>query len=174
LKKKLQMLKEVMVVGIPALLVLTVLFLIYNYFLNRHFNFARTKSTQEISLPLRLQAYERMALFLERIKPENLLTRLPLDKITLADLQSHIVSDIRNELHHNAAQQIYVETETWKLIELAANSTINDLHNLLQQLPAGSSAKEGSLQILKNNELSCKSLIINCLDKIREDVKLYF
>ncbi|MBK6979157.1 MAG: hypothetical protein IPH28_20355 [Cytophagaceae bacterium] len=168
------MLNELLIIGIPAILVLTVLFLIYNYFLNRHFNFAKIKSTQEIALPLRLQAYERMALFLERIKPENLLTRLPLDQISLSDLQSHIVGDIRNELHHNAAQQIYVADDTWKLIEITANSTISDLHSILQQLPKGNSAKEGSLHILKTQDLPCKKLISSALDKLREDMNTYF
>ncbi len=111
-------------------LIVGVVFLLYNYFLNRHFNFGKIKSQQEIVFPLRLQAYERMSLFLERIKPENILTRISLEGLSKSELQSIIISEIKTELNHNVAQQIYVESETWDKIVIAANSTASELNNM--------------------------------------------
>ncbi len=77
------------------------------------------------SLPIRLQAYERMTLFLERIEFNNLTERLkPLDfnKIDYAQLLIH---QINTEFEHNLVQQIYVGSECWNLIKVAKQTTLN-------------------------------------------------
>src|SRR6187402_2039783 len=58
--------------------------------------------------PLRLQAYERMALFLERITPANLLLRLNGETSVALDLQQLLLREIREEYNHNVSQQIYM------------------------------------------------------------------
>lgn len=70
----------------------------------------------EITLPLRLQAYERMALYLERISPHNLILRNNQPQMTVAELQEKMLSDIREELNHNLSQQIYMSEVAWSLI----------------------------------------------------------
>jgi amino acid permease len=158
----------------PSILVITVLFLVYNYFLNRHFDFAKTKSQNEITLPLLLQAHERLALFLERIKPENILTRLPLENMSVKELQSSLVSEIRNELNHNVAQQIYVNPKTWELITLAANSTINELNNKLNEDSSSENSKNSALKILLTSNLACNNIIKEALTSLKADLKNYF
>ncbi|MCD8540775.1 MAG: hypothetical protein LRY55_14125 [Leadbetterella sp.] len=76
-----------------------------------------------ISYPLQLQAGERMILFLERIKPQNLLTRIPTLNLSSTELQQVILQEIRAELDHNAAQQLYIGKDTWKKISAAATAT---------------------------------------------------
>jgi hypothetical protein len=78
----------------------------------------------EITLPLRLQAYERMCLFLERITPNNLLLRLVPSAISALELQQIILHEIREEYNHNVAQQLYVSTHAWEQIVNAMNETV--------------------------------------------------
>ena len=78
------------------------------------------KST-EIVLPLRLQAYERMCLFLERITPNNLVLRLAGSTESTLEFQQVLLRDIRQEYHHNLAQQLYLSTHAWELITKAQN-----------------------------------------------------
>ncbi|NQY29883.1 MAG: hypothetical protein HRT69_10465 [Flavobacteriaceae bacterium] len=82
------------------------------------------KEAQKTALPLRLQAYERMALFLERVNPSNLLLRVsPLsnDKIQYQQL---LAASIEQEFEHNLAQQIYISDECWNVIKTAKSTTI--------------------------------------------------
>jgi hypothetical protein len=78
-------------------------FVIKNY-LSEMFNFQRMeleKAGLKYTLPLRLQAYERTVLFLERINPESMLIRLHVSGMSALDMQGLIISDIRAEYQHN-------------------------------------------------------------------------
>ena len=155
-------------------LIVGVVFLLYNYFLNRHFNFGKIKSQQEIVFPLRLQAYERMSLFLERIKPENILTRISLEGLSKPELQSIIISEIKTELNHNVAQQIYVESETWDKIVIAANSTASELNNIIMGSSEKATSKELAMEILKNHNQNSTQLIAEALTSLKKDIQAYF
>ena len=77
-----------------------------------------------ITLPLRLQAYERMCLFLERIAPNNLLLRLVPSAMSALELQQILLQDIREEYNHNVAQQMYISGNAWEQITSAMNETV--------------------------------------------------
>ena len=76
------------------------------------------------TLPIRLQAYERMALFLERITPSKLLIRVKPTSSDESTYESLIVATIEQEFEHNLSQQIYVSDECWNIIVAAKNTTI--------------------------------------------------
>jgi len=78
------------------------------------------------ALPIRLQAYERMALFLERINPSNLLIRIAPNSSDKMDYQNLVVLHIENEFEHNLTQQIYLSDECWTIITTAKNATIQN------------------------------------------------
>ena len=80
-------------------------------------NFQIRKEGQKIALPLRLQAYERLTLFLERISPSKLLLRVkPTGKDSQAYAQK-LIGVIEQEFEHNLAQQIYVSETAWKAVK---------------------------------------------------------
>ncbi len=101
---------------IPASLVLYAVYLIVRSFMTKEIELkkleVRTRAIETI-LPARLQAYERMTLFLERIAPQNLLIRLNNPGFTARDFQRVLLDEIRNEYNHNVSQQIYMSEETW-------------------------------------------------------------
>src|SRR5450432_3509387 len=68
------------------------------------------------SLPIRLQAYERLTLFLERISPSNIISRTNKPDMNARDLQIALIQTVRSEYEHNLSQQIYVSSEVWNLI----------------------------------------------------------
>jgi hypothetical protein len=85
------------------------------------------KENQKQSLPLRLQAYERLALFLERISPAKLLIRVaPLndDKV---DYQNLLIHHIEQEYEHNLTQQIYITDQCWTMVLTAKNTIIQNI-----------------------------------------------
>lgn len=82
------------------------------------------KDRQKESFPIRLQAYERMALFLERISPSKLLTRVNPTSSNKEDYENLLIANIEQEFEHNLSQQIYVSDDCWTIITAAKNATI--------------------------------------------------
>lgn len=115
---------------LPAVVVAVIAF----YFFNLHTRneehrrrFLLHKESQRHALPVRMQAYERMALFLERIAPGNLLVRVKPFKSGKEDYSLQLVRTIEQEFEHNLAQQIYVSDECWNVIKASKNATINNI-----------------------------------------------
>ena len=88
------------------------------------------KAEKKQSLPLRLQAYERIALFLERSNPNQLLVRIkPLSKDKAAYC-SLLLKTIEQEFEHNLTQQIYITEATWNVVVSSKNATVQLLHGM--------------------------------------------
>ncbi|SRR5690606_17959903 len=113
---------------LPALVVGVVAYYSFNLHVeneNKRRSFLIRKENQKSALPLRLQAYERMALFLERITPGSLLLRVkPLDG-DKHNYESLLIRNIETEFEHNLAQQIYISDECWNAIKASKNATIS-------------------------------------------------
>ena len=112
---------------IPAILVGAIAY----YFFKQHIEnedrrrrFLLQKEMQKEAFPLRLQAYERMVLFLERIAPSKLLTRVTPISSNKEDYEVLLIANIEQEFEHNLSQQIYVSDECWTIITAAKNTTI--------------------------------------------------
>ena len=112
---------------IPALVTGAIAFLFFREHTdndNNRRNFILKESLQKESLTVRLQAYERLALFLERISPQNLLRRVLPISAKKEDYKSLLVSTIEQEFDHNLSQQIYVSDQCWRMLTTAKNSSI--------------------------------------------------
>ncbi|MCL6295248.1 hypothetical protein [Jejuia spongiicola] len=82
------------------------------------------KDLQVSSMPLRLQAYERLALFLERISPNKLMIRVSPISSNKDDYERLLIQNIEQEMEHNLSQQIYVSEKCWSIISAAKSATI--------------------------------------------------
>ena len=102
------------------------------------------------TLPLKLQAYERITLFLERINPANMLVRLHVAGLSAREMQNVILSDIRAEYQHNISQQIYVTDTSWNVVRKMKEETISMIHNAVIGLPENASAIELSKIVLSH------------------------
>lgn len=83
------------------------------------------KEAQQKLLPIRLQAYERLTLLLERIDPNKLLIRVKPFSDEIEKYENLLINNIEQEFDHNITQQIYVTPECWNLINAAKNATIH-------------------------------------------------
>ena len=106
------------------------------------------KSISSQTLPLRLQAYERMVLLIERINPANMLIRLKPGDYTAAELHALVVNEVRNEYQHNITQQIYISLRAWGIVKQLRNDTLNIVSNAVKALPADASGMDLSKLIL--------------------------
>ncbi|WP_179335047.1 DUF7935 family protein [Winogradskyella costae] len=100
---------------------------------NSRRRFLLQKDLQKESFPLRLQAYERISLFLERIAPSKLLTRVQPTSSNKTDYESLLIATIEQELEHNLSQQIYVSDQCWSITLAAKNATIQLIRKAAMQ-----------------------------------------
>ncbi len=108
------------------------------------------KEAQKNIIPLRLQAYERITLFLERIDPKKLLIRVKPFSDDLQEYETLLIQNIDNEYEHNLTQQIYISPECWNLITAAKNAT---------------------LQVIRQSSMNDK---VDSSDKLRESLLNHF
>ena len=88
----------------------------------RLFEFKRSQSKN--SLNIRLQAYERLTLFLSRNTLSKLVLRIPPGQHDTSTYLNQLIQTIEQEFDHNVSQQIYVSAACWDLIVMAKNKTI--------------------------------------------------
>lgn len=92
------------------------------------------KTVKGIVLPLRLQAYERMALYLERIEPTQLVMRVHANGLSVPQEQNLLLTAIRSEFEHNLSQQIYISNEVWNDICNAKDDIIDIVNVVAEQI----------------------------------------
>lgn len=118
----------------------------------RH-RFRLHQENQKIALPLRLQAYERLTLFLERIAIGNLVTRTKPYSDNLADYEQLLINTIDQEFEHNLTQQIYISSDCWNVIRTAKSATISIIRKtaMLEKVSSSDDLKEKLLRQLLDN-----------------------
>jgi hypothetical protein len=137
---------------LPASLVLYAMYLVVKSFLNKDFEKKLVElkfKNSEIVLPIRLQAYERMTLFLERISPHNLIVRVNEGGITAGYLQQKLLHEIREEYNHNMSQQIYMTQETWTAIKQSMENIVTLINTSAQHVSADARSIELAKLILE-------------------------
>ena len=134
---------EILKYCVPALCVLLATWLIMHKFYKseaekRLWELKRL-SQKEIS-PLRMRAYERLSLLLERTTPEHMLLELNLGEMTILQVQQHLMRTIRMEYDHNLSQQIYVSNQVWDAIIASRDQMVAFINTMAQQMPPESTA----------------------------------
>ena len=99
--------------------------------------------------PIKLQAYERIILFLERISLESLLVRVSTPDMTASQLHSTLLSTIRSEFEHNLSQQIYMSQQAWEVVRNARSNMIKIINSEAEKMTPGSSSMSLSKQLLE-------------------------
>jgi hypothetical protein len=148
MEKELQILADFIKILLPAGIVLYAMYLTIKSFLNKEFEKKlidiKIKNT-DIVLPVRLQAYERMCLFLERISPHNLLIRVNDPAYSVGELHQILLREIREEYTHNMSQQVYMSDKAWAMVK----KTMEDIVSVINASSANLSREARSIELAK-------------------------
>lgn len=133
-----------------------IVFLTAFYILKQFFQNEEKKRIKELRhnnsglvTPLRLQAYERIILFLERISPESILLRVNKPGMSARMLHSELLQTIRTEFEHNISQQVFVSNAAWDLVKRAKEETIKIINIASTRVSDNSSGLELSKAVFK-------------------------
>jgi len=132
-----EILLELLKYTLPALVVFVTAFVMFRGFLQQEemkLQMQASDRNRKTVLPIRLQAYERLALLLERISPESIIMRVNKPGMTSNQLHSELLTSIRTEFDHNISQQVYISNEAWDLIIVARGKVINLINNASSQV----------------------------------------
>lgn len=136
---------EILKYILPALIVLISTYLIVNKFLIKEIERKRLAIFQKninLTMQLRMQAYERLSIFVERMKVQSLLSRHYTQGASVQDLQLAMVQSIRAEFEHNVSQQIYVSSEVWQTIKSVTEQEITMINQMGSEFELGVPAIE--------------------------------
>ena len=138
-----------LIIAIVALMIFGFWFIMHSQYKNEERNrqWELKRESQKAVSPIRLRAYERLALLLERTKPEHMLMELrakepnALATWTVPQLQQYLLQTIRAEFDHNQSQQVYVSDEVWDMIVDARDQTAAFIISMVAQIPQGANAQ---------------------------------
>ena len=168
---------EILKIVLPAIIVfLTAYFLFRDMLENsqkqREFEF-RIKNGKKVT-PVRLQAYERLALLLERISPQSLLMRISPNDITAFGYHQQLLSHIRQEFEHNFSQQIYVSAILWETIRGARENLIGIINKSAEEINDDASALALSKKIIENYIEEEDQPILIAMNELKKEVGKFF
>ncbi|MBO4232578.1 MAG: hypothetical protein J5862_05020 [Bacteroidales bacterium] len=144
-------LQNILLVLIPSLAVFLTAFFSIRFFIQNEQKkqlLELKRNSRSVIAPLRLQAYERMALLLERIDLNRLVVKMNNPELNAMQFQILLTSTIRSEFEHNLSQQIYFSMDLWNLIKTAEETTINIVNQSAAQLSADTPSIELAKLIL--------------------------
>ena len=128
------------------------------------------KQLSQHEIEIKLRAYERLILFLERIEPVGMINRLQLHNQSIDVVSSSLISNIVREYEYNTSQQIYVSESLWNAIQLIKNKIINSISNASKQVSKKGDAHDLVKKILDNSKSN--NLMIQQIKKmLKEEVK---
>ncbi|HET6242999.1 MAG: hypothetical protein H0V01_09625 [Bacteroidetes bacterium] len=168
---------DVLIAVLPSLVVFLTAFYIIKRFIDneqkRHWMEIKGENQKSVT-PIRLQAYERIAIFLERIAPSSLIIRSHKTGMSARTMQSELLKTIRSEYEHNVAQQIYMSSSAWKAIKSAKEETIKLINIASTKISDDASGTELGRVILELSGQLEQTPSDFALDFIKREIKALF
>lgn len=136
---------------IPSIILAITVFLIIREFFKSEENRRRDEIKKQLVsqiTPMKIQAYERMVIFLERLNPNALVLRVNKHNMTNKQLHYSLIQTIKQEYEHNISQQLFISTGAWELIKTAKEETIKLINIAYSKVQPDGSSNELSLTII--------------------------
>jgi hypothetical protein len=168
---------ELIKIIVPASIVLYAAYLLVRSFIAREIDLKKLEirgGSIETTLPLRLQAYERMALFLERISPNNLLLRLAVPGLPAKEFQQILLNEIRDEYNHNVSQQIFMSEVVWDLVRNAKEDLIMTINDAITDVPAEGTTIDLSKRIMERVMNKSVDPIALAMSELKKEIQQAF
>jgi len=168
---------DILKIVLPAILVLLTAYLLIDKLLSNEIkrrNFELRKESLATLTPIRLRAYERLILVLERTTPAAMILNVAKPGMTNMDLHTELLAGIRQEFSHNLSQQIYVSNEIWTCIRSAQESLLRLVNTCASKCNPANTANELAERIIQVYNASDQTPTEVAIDLLKKEVRLYF
>lgn len=162
---------------LPAAAVLYAMYLTIKSFLEKEMaekiSLVKTQNASVIT-PIRLQAYERLCLFLERIMPNNLILRLNDSAYSYKEFQQILIAGVREEFNHNLSQQVYVSNEVWELTRNAMEDVVMTINKAANKMPEKARSMDLAKKIFEIQMEKQADPVSMALAALKQEVRINF
>ncbi len=168
---------EILKYILPSLVVFLTSYLILKNFIDKEekkLRYELSIRNEQFTIPIRLQAYERIILFLERISPESLIVRVNKSEMTSKQLHSALLSAIRSEYEHNMSQQVYLGPATWNVVKSARSNLIKIINVSAGSVDPESPSMNLSKVILENIMEEDESPVDTAINHVKKEIRELF
>lgn len=168
---------EILKYILPALVLFVTVWTMMRNFTERQSDkhkFELLAGNQKYVTPIRLQAYERIILFLERLSVDSMALRLQKTNMKSIHLQILMLSTIRNEFNHNLSQQLYMSTEAWTAVKYAKEQILRAVNVTASQIDPKLPASAFSKALMETYSEIDTRPIETALEIIKREARKYF
>jgi hypothetical protein len=160
---------------LPALIVGGVVYFLFKQFFQQQYNLQaldiRSKALAQ-AVPLRFQAYERLALLCERLSLGSMLSRIPTEGMSAGALRIGLIMTIQQEYEHNLVQQIYVSEDLWKIIQAIRDNQLGIVNKAFEGMNGNDTPQNYIANLLKISDAHGDGGVGTALHAIKEEVSL--
>lgn len=170
-----EIINKIILYCLPTIIALLAVFWLIKKFLDNNYQLRLLEVRQTMrkeTTPLRLHAYERMCLFLERISINNLLVRVHKTGTSARELQTDLLTTVRTEFEHNLSQQIYISSPAWEMVKNAKEEVIRLINTAAATLKEDATGIELSKTIFEIMIKSEKIPAQKALEFLKKEVYL--
>ncbi len=170
-------LNTILLILIPGILVIVSSYLIMQSMMKALQNTLRTellKQTNQDYVKLKLGAYERLSLLLERTSLPAMIQKLSNPNMSAGEFKILMLHSINEEFNYNLSQQVYVSPQTWATIKIVREQTIVLIQRVEQKLPEGASSVEFSKELIEALKSLGEIPHEKGLQMIRGEIELLF
>lgn len=142
---------EILKIILPAAAVFFAAFFLVNRFLDneqKRREFELKKASQSMITPQKIQAYERIVIFLERINPNNLVIRVNKHGMNSRQLHQELVHAIKSEYEHNISQQIFMSHNSWELVKTAKEEIVKLINISASKVAGDAPSNELAMMVI--------------------------
>lgn len=169
-----------------VLIIVVVITMIFGFWLIQHTQFKNEerkrqwelkRESQKAISPIRMRAYERLSLLLERTTPEHMIFDLrakqpeAMAQWTVLQMQQHLLQTIRIEFEHNLSQQVYVSEEVWALIMNARDQMAAFVIAIGNQIPKDATAQTYATTLITAYKSNGLTPTDKAMDELKREAK---
>lgn len=168
---------ELIKILLPAGIVFATAYTLVRNFLNsqRQNNMIELRiNQQDTTLPLRLQAYERMTLFCERINLLKLMLRVGKPGMDSSNFKIALIVAIEQEFDHNVTQQMYMSAKLWQIIVFAKEEAIGIVSEVTRSLEGEKTGNAVQQALIKRLDEEPQRGMLQAQAAIKEEVRSLF
>ncbi len=166
---------EIVKITIPALIVFLTVYYLLKTYLDKQYQLKLLEFKQnqkDTTIPLRLQAYERLSLFCERISIPNLTLRLKTEDQTVASFRLALLMTIQQEFEYNITQQVYVSGQLWQIIKIARDNTVGIIEAIAGELSPKAPSSDLVNLLLKYVDSEASEATGKALEAIKKEASI--
>lgn len=171
----LNVLLEIIKISVPALIVYFTVQTLLKTYLDKQYQLKlleHKQSHQSTTTPMRLQAYERLSLFCERIAIPSLLLRLREGDQSVAELRLKLLLTIQQEFEYNITQQVYVSEQLWQIIKIARQDTLTIVTEIAEKMDSKAPSSELASALLGYLETQPATSLDKALIAIKKEATI--